>query len=420
MKAIVCMNGICRYPFREKAKLNFAIVSAAAFTVISAILLLRPDFELIDSVFVLLSLMTVLVVFREGRLKITVTFFISYLCISIVDIFIDLLLSKLQYSLPDINLSNDFSFVLINSVSLLLLCFITVIIKNNESVKQFPMAKLHWSFYILIIWTLFCFGFMISYFQILKLESNDKISYFLIVSMFVVSLGMGIIFIMLSRVSYSRDKYKALSKMNQEYLDMQQQYYVLLSEKNKDTRRFRHDIKNHLLCMQSLFQDDKIDEMRYYLSDLVGGFHETIPKINTGNNIVDAIINDILTKNPEIQIAVIGSFDQSIHMNAMDLCTIFSNALTNAVEAVRKLNDIRPITFDIKNLENNIFIRIANPVAKKVLIDGCKVSTSKAEKNTHGFGLENIKKTVDKYKGSLELSCTENEFALEFVFKNKI
>jgi sensor histidine kinase regulating citrate/malate metabolism len=95
-------------------------------------------------------------------------------------------------------------------------------------------------------------------------------------------------------------------------------------------------------------------------------------------------------------------------------------SLSNAVEAVSKLDNInKQINLEIRNLEDNIVIKVSNPVAKKVLIDGNKVNTSKSDKKSHGFGLENIKKTVEKYNGSFELNCNENEFKIVLIVKNK-
>jgi len=419
-KAIVCMNRLCDYQFVENAKRRLIILSVISLSIISIIMIVYPKFELIDSVYVLLIFIITLTVFRGKKVKIGVVFFISYLCITIVDIFIFILMSKFLENFFNITVVDNLGLTLINSISLVLLILIVIILKNNKKANTFPMAKLHWSFYILIIWILISFTIMISYFQYLKFESNTDLSLFLVICMLILSLGMAIIILMITKVSYSRDKFKALSKINQEYLDMQQQYYILLSEKNKDIRRFRHDIKNHLICMQTLFEEDNTEEVKKYLRDLAGGFQETIPKINTGSNIVDAIMNDKLMKNPELIIIVKGYLPAPMHINAIDLCTIFSNTLTNAIEAVKNLEDCdKVITFDLKNLADNIVIKVSNPVAKKVMVDGNRINTSKIDKSCHGFGLENIKESVNKYKGTMELNSMEEEFMIEITLKNK-
>lgn len=419
-KAIVCMKELCRFQFKDKAMRYFFISSIIALSIISAILIFFPDIKLIDSIFVLLTLIIVLGVFRGKKVRIGVIFLISYITISIIDVFINILITKLMNIVNPIIMKDYVGLLLLNSISLIILGLIVLIRNKKKYNNPFPMAKLHWSFYFFIIAALFCLGIMFSYLQILGNETNNKVSYLVILSMLVVSLGMVIIIIMITRVSYSRDKYKALSKMNQEYLNMQQQYFVLLSEKNKDTRRFRHDIKNHLLCMQSLFYEDRIEEVKKYLNDLAGGFQEIVPKINTGNNVVDAIINDTLTKNQELKIEVRGFLPSPMLINSMDLCTIFSNTLTNAVEAIKKFeNTNKVISFDIKNLEDNICIKVSNPVTKKVAIEGSNVNTSKIDQDMHGFGLANIKKCVEKYHGTIELSSTDNEFTIELVIKNR-
>lgn len=420
VKVILCTKMILKFQFRNKVKFILPVLIILSYVIIS--ISIRVDtidilFELLN---VILLIAITLAIFRGNFIKTIVVFFISYLAICIVDIIVYLFITRLPQISPEAFSVNDLGLVLGDSVSLILLILIILIQKKIRKRFTVPLRHLHWSYYILLSWTLICFALLISYIQFIEVERDTKASNILVMSLAVVSTGIVTIIIMLTRASYSRDKFKALSIMNQEYLNIQQQYYSLLSEKNEDIRRFQHDIKNHFLCIQALSVEGKLDEIKRYINQLTEGYQVLSYKINTGSNIVDAIISDMSAKRPELNIIVNGFLPYQLHISAMDICIIFSNILSNAAEAVSKLEDNRnkEIIFEIKSLENNIYIKATNPVKEKVLIDGNTVNTTKNEGDLHGFGLGNIQKCAEKYHGSVEISSTEKEFMMEIVIRN--
>ena len=61
-------------------------------------------------------------------------------------------------------------------------------------------------------------------------------------------------------------------------------------------------------------------------------------------------------------------------------------------------------------------LKIKNPTVN-TNVNG-KMATTKADKLNHGFGLANIKRTVDKYSGHTSISCEDNFFTLNITFSN--
>jgi sensor histidine kinase regulating citrate/malate metabolism len=62
-------------------------------------------------------------------------------------------------------------------------------------------------------------------------------------------------------------------------------------------------------------------------------------------------------------------------------------------------------------------MRITNPVAEKVEITNNTAATTKKDRLSHGFGLYNIKKTVEKYKGDFSIKSDSSVFILELGFQ---
>ena len=95
----------------------------------------------------------------------------------------------------------------------------------------------------------------------------------------------------------------------------------------------------------------------------------------------------------------------------MDLCIIFSNLLSNAFEAAEKCDD-KWVNVEIIKLNSNLYMKILNAATTEpVIIDGSFVSSKQGD--GHGYGVKNIRRSVEKYRGSFENSyengvcCTE-------------
>ena len=94
-----------------------------------------------------------------------------------------------------------------------------------------------------------------------------------------------------------------------------------------------------------------------------------------------------------------------------DLYTIFPNALDNAIEACRKVEEgQRVIDFRTTVTEDTVYVTIRNPYAGTLKLKNGMPQTDKADKQNHGLGLRNIKKAAANY-GENNVACTaENGF----------
>ena len=70
----------------------------------------------------------------------------------------------------------------------------------------------------------------------------------------------------------------------------------------------------------------------------------------------------------------------------------------------------RRIQLSIKLVKNKLFIRTENPFEGKLKWRGSRLLTQKADENNHGIGLENVKRVVEKYHGTLEMNAEEQIF----------
>lgn len=218
-----------------------------------------------------------------------------------------------------------------------------------------------------------------------------------------------------------REEYKDINRVNEQYLSMQRNHYEKLRQLDEDTRKYRHDMKSHLQCLKTLSELKDYDEIDRYLNNMVDKLAAVTQTITVGDPIIDAVINEKLAEAEKyrIKLAVSGKIIGSCKIEPLDLCTIFANSLNNALEACMGLEENkRKIRLSIKTLEDYLLISIKNPVKEKVLVDETgKIKTKKKDTKNHGFGIQNITASVEKYHGQVKIQCDDTEFSLEVIIK---
>ena len=135
---------------------------------------------------------------------------------------------------------------------------------------------------------------------------------------------------------------------------------------------------------------------------------------------INAILEDSLSKEPEIAFSCDGKIPADIQIDDFNLCTIFSNLIRNAVEACNRLpEDAKKwIHLDLYMLQDNLYIRMENPVMSEINVQKLEGSTSKEDKKNHGFGIYNLKNAVEKYQGEVSFDCEDQKFIAEIVLWN--
>jgi sensor histidine kinase regulating citrate/malate metabolism len=100
-------------------------------------------------------------------------------------------------------------------------------------------------------------------------------------------------------------------------------------------------------------------------------------------------------------------------IDPVDLYTILGNAIDNAIEAVRKLEepDHRVVSVTIYAKQHMSVLQIENYYEGELHFAGGLPVSSKQDHRYHGFGVKSIRSTVEKYGGSISID-TENHIFL--------
>ncbi|HWT74593.1 MAG TPA: GHKL domain-containing protein [Mobilitalea sp.] len=254
---------------------------------------------------------------------------------------------------------------------------------------------------------------------------SENIRKIIVVITIIAILSYIVACIMMIIITESRNSYKSLSVISQNIIESQQKYYLLVNEKQQELRSIRNDMKNHLSCIHGLYNVNKLSEMENYIKQLINSTDKSEMLFNTGNDIVNAILNDVQSKciKDNIIIRLDGGFPNDLYVSPMDLCVIFANIVSNAVEAIQRMDResdfIQYIDIKIKRFNDELFIDAKNPVGENIDVNISKLVTTKKNKDIHGFGVKNIIQRVEKYNGMVNFRCINNEFIVEIIMKNR-
>ena len=139
----------------------------------------------------------------------------------------------------------------------------------------------------------------------------------------------------------------------------------------------------------------------------------------TGNAVFDTILSAKLRRARQLDVRITCVADGALlnKLHVADICTIFGNALDNALESVVMIPDPqkRLIHVSVSAQKNFIFINIANTLGTALIESEDSLLTTKKDKKNHGYGLKGIKYVVGKYRGHVTYKAEDGWFRLNIL-----
>lgn len=218
------------------------------------------------------------------------------------------------------------------------------------------------------------------------------------------------------RVNEEKNQYKLEAqqkRMTERFQEETEGLYQELTDLKKDMDR-------HLESMQTLLEEQRYDDLKKYFMTVSEIMYENEKIFLTGNEIIDVVMSQkctrALAKGIHIQCNI-----QSIelkHILDMDLCSLLSNVLDNAIEAVEQCED-KNIYLELKKNKNHFIIKEDNPYKRVAADKRKKLKTTKREEDIHGFGLKSMENKVKQYHGTMNYELKDNRFYIQLVIPDE-
>ena len=212
------------------------------------------------------------------------------------------------------------------------------------------------------------------------------------------------LFIVLVILVYQKKEMKRLILLKDKCISEQTEQYKTAMNKERELRRFRHDYNAHMTAISGLLANEEYDKLQEYIKSM-GYFREKFNLVNSGNIITDAVFNQYkeLCDKENIEFEISGKLPENFNMAETDLCVLFSNLMSNAYEAAAQCEkDSSIIRTQIRNNDDDVFIKMSNSVNGEVVFKNGLPVTDKPDRKNHGFGVENILEVVERNGGHVE------------------
>ncbi|WP_440897748.1 GHKL domain-containing protein [Amphibacillus sp. Q70] len=177
-----------------------------------------------------------------------------------------------------------------------------------------------------------------------------------------------------------------------------------------------HDLKNQIIALRA---EEDPDKRNAYLTQMEDDIKSYEAQNKTGNHVLDTLLtskNMYCIKNG-ITLTSVANGELLNGMDIIDITTIFGNALDNAIEYEKQIEDEekRLIHVSVFSKKGFVMIRIENYFEGDLKLEGELPKTTKRDTNFHGYGLKSIQYAVQKYDGVVNVNQKDNWFELEIL-----
>lgn len=177
-----------------------------------------------------------------------------------------------------------------------------------------------------------------------------------------------------------------------------------MEEEYEEVRKIRHDIKNQLLTIRFLLEEDNKEEAIQNIQAITEKIDMHTATI-TSNVYIDALIRQKMAEFSDIDFQLDVSIADEFKMDGTDLISLLANVIDNACE---ELHRIQKASFQLTIIADThrLLIKEENECRNQN-----KLITDKDKKH-HGYGLKIIDEIVFRYDGIKEARVEENHYSI--------
>lgn len=184
-------------------------------------------------------------------------------------------------------------------------------------------------------------------------------------------------------------------------------------------RTLRHELKNHMFYMDYLIDQRQYEELHRYFMEFYKKEYGDYGYWDTSTSLVNTLLNQkqLAAQKHHIQMTIDSALPEQSNVRDVDLCTILSNLLDNAIESCQTQKDPY-IHVHMSHKKEYLSLVIDNSIPNDVLADNPSLITTKPSRHLHGIGLGVVRRLVQKYDGILQFCVKDNVFTVKLLLRD--
>lgn len=186
-------------------------------------------------------------------------------------------------------------------------------------------------------------------------------------------------------------------------------------------KALRHDMKHHLNELMLLANKHDVAEIQEYIDQMESFLQNPNELVASGNLEIDSVLNYLLQKaKKELKTVDIKVMLPEKVRHSFDINILLGNLLENAIEASGKTEN-KYLSVYIVLKRGILKIKIGNSFESSCILLEEKpekdivLKTTKPFADQHGIGLKNVKKIVEKYNGTMEITTQDGIFCVSLI-----
>jgi hypothetical protein len=195
-------------------------------------------------------------------------------------------------------------------------------------------------------------------------------------------------------------------------MEMQKQYFTMLTSKIEQARRDLHDSKYRVAAIERFVETDDKDGLLEFCKTMIPKRYFSVDLFHSGNAAVDGILYHYAQRAEQdnIRFKIAGTVCKT-SIPDDELSMLLGNAMENAITACMTLEHDRFIKVVAQCEEHVLSIMVQNSFDGNLKIKH-GVLQSRKRISGPGIGLESMQMICKKYGGTMELQWDENTFTV--------
>ena len=197
--------------------------------------------------------------------------------------------------------------------------------------------------------------------------------------------------------------------------ETERNHYREIEDRRENLAKIRHDMNEHLNIIKELMKRGEYTKVNAMLDTLTEYVASTREFMYCGDPVVNAVMaeNEKICKENGISLQYEFRIPKPLQMDAISICSIFSNLMRNAVAAAVKAKGLCPAGdyVSMKAAVQGDYLHI--------ITENSRTEEKKVRNGRKGYGKVILKELAERYNGQMEVKETQDTYCVEITVENR-